>query len=206
MQLFRISHEFRYGGKYAWSSGYRPISEMPYLEEIGEDFRESMLAFWSVNPGKPGMNVDRGGSVWGDCISVSLGWPHECYSGRVVRDLQEAGIELLRTTEMPIAEILAKRLQKKSPPSYHVIEAPRGIDIDFPASGYPIGADGKPETQKRDPAFKGPLALAAATWDGRHLFCARTGSTMNLHCTEKVKDLAEEKGWTNVKFTEVPVV
>lgn len=201
-----MTHEFRYGGKYAWATGYGCLPEMPYLETIGEDFRSDMLGFWEMNPYAPGMNVDRGGSQWGDCISVSLGWPHECYSGTVIRDLREAGIEIWRTTDMPIAQILAKRLQKKPPPGYFVVEAERGIDVDYAASGFPIGTDGMPEMRRRNPAMKGALAVSLSTWNGKDIFSPRTMATLNLHCTEKVKQLAEEKGWTNVKFTEVPVV
>lgn len=201
-----MTHEFRYGGKYAWATGYGALPKMPYLDEIGEDFRSDMLGFWKVNPSAMGMRVDRGGSQWGDCISVSLGWPHECYSETVIRDLQEAGIEIWRTTKMPIAEVLAKRLQNKTPPEYFVVEAHRGIDVDYVASGFPLGPDGRPEMTKRNPAMKGALALSLATWSGKDLFSPRTMATLNLHCTEKVKQLAEEKGWTNVKFNEVPVV
>jgi hypothetical protein len=88
-----------------------------------------------------------------------------------------------------------------------VVEAERGIDVDYAASGFPIGPDGKPELRKRNPAMKKEaLTLSLASWNGNDLFSPRPLATLNLHCTEKIKHLAMEKGWTNVKFTEVPVV
>ena len=43
---------------------------------------------------------------------------------------------------MPIATILAKRLREIQPPSYYVLEASKGIDVDFAASSFPVDAQG----------------------------------------------------------------
>jgi hypothetical protein len=106
---------------------------------------------------------------------------------------------------MPIADINSKRLQKKSPPLYYVLEAERGIDVDYEASGVPLDSNGKPDHRARDKDKKGPLAVKLDSWNGKDLFSTRQGVPMVVYCTEKVKSLAEEKGWTNVKFEEIPV-
>lgn len=53
---------------------------------------------------------------------------------------------------------------------------------------------------------KAALALTLSSWKGDDLFSPRPLAILNLHCTEIIKHLAEEKGGINVKFTEVQVV
>lgn len=44
------------------------------------------------------------------------------------------------------------------------------------------------------------------SWNGKHLVSPRDyGFPMNFMCSEKVKQLAEERGWSNVDFVEVSV-
>ncbi len=204
--MFRL-HYFATGGRsFPWASGYRPFDHMPFLDELPEEHRASMFGFWSVNPGLPGMNIDPGGRTWTHLIGNGLGWPSFFVNETAICDLEDAGIEIWRKTEMPIASIKSKTLLKLLPPKYYVLEAERGIEVDFEASGVPFDSDGKPNHRARDKDKKGPLAVRLDSWSGKDLFSIRQGVPMVVYCTDKVKSLAEEKGWTNVKFEEIPVV
>jgi hypothetical protein len=206
MNLYRLL-SFSVGGRsFPWASGYNPLSCMPFLDEMSNEFKIRRFGFWSVNPGPPGMDIDPGGRVWTDFIGNGLGWPSYFVSEKAICDLDNAGIEVWRKTEMPIASIKSKTLQKVTPPKYYVLEAEGGIDVDYEASGIPLDSDGNPNHRARDQTKKGPLAVKLDTWNGKDLFSTRDGVPMVAYCTEKVKKLAEEKGWTNVKFEEIPVV
>ena len=183
------------------------MEDMRFLDCLGQEWAEDIKNFLAHNKCyTPGMHVEGNGSSWSDFIGCGSSGPGFFVSERVLEDLKEAGVEIMRATEMPIAEIKTKRLQKLIPPRYYVIEALPGVDVDFRASGYPVDAEGNPTSKLRISGVSGLLALRLQSWNGNDLFSTRSGATYGLHCTEKVKDLAEEKGWTNVKFTEVPVV
>lgn len=106
-----------------------------------------------------------------------------------------------------IASIKSKRLKSIPHPIYYVIEAERGIDVDFPASGIPLDENGKPMPHLRPKDRTGMATVRLDSWNGKHLVSRRnSGWPMYFICSEKIKDLAEKKGWTNVKFVEVPII
>lgn len=206
MRFYSIGTLSSYGTKFAWADGYGPLENMPFFEDLPDTIKIPRLGYWSVNPSNPGLEIYQGSSVWPDCIGVGIGWPYRCYSNRIVEDLEAAGIGIWRKTGMPIASVLAKRLLKKPAPRYFVLEAEHGIETDYDASGVPRKSDGSPDVSKRPKHLKGPLAVKFSTWNGKPLFSCNNDSTMVLFCTEEVKQLAEDKGWTNVKFEEVSCV
>ncbi|MGL4400749.1 MAG: hypothetical protein ACRCXD_12830 [Luteolibacter sp.] len=206
MKFYTVRAMVEAGGKYAWSDGYCPMNFMPFLDLVEETIRARRFEFWRINPGMAGVTIYQGGSEWPDCIGVGLGWPHECYSDRVIKDLEASGIKIWRKTEMPIAEINSKRLQKKNPPKYYVIEAGPGIETDYKASGVPLDANGKPDLVKRDKSHTGPYAVSLSSWNGEHLVSPHDREPMYALWSEVAKEICEEKGWTNFRFDEVPVV
>jgi hypothetical protein len=206
MKIYKLL-SFSVGGRSApWASGYNPLIRMPFLDEMPDEFKARRFGFWSVNPGPPGMDIDPGGRIWADLVGNGLGWPSFFVSEKVINDLESSGIQVWRKTEMPIATVKAKALQKQTPPKYYVLEAERGIDVDYEASGIPIDLDGKPDFRARDKSKSGPVAVRLDSWNSKDLFSARQGVPMVVFCTERIKKLAEEKGWTNVRFDEIPLV
>lgn len=226
MKVYRIKHHHEAGRTYPWASGYNPIIKMPWWETVHNDHVVARMGFWSVNPGKPGMDIDPGGRVWSEVIGCGLGWPRQFFSEKVIADLEEAGVRILRKTEMPIATNKAKTLQKQVPPKYYVLEAERGIEKDAEAMGIPLDEDGKPnwdnywrkeikprvvpldENGKRDyanstPAEYEPFIFRSDSWNGSPLFADHGLATCVLYCTEALKKLAEEKGWRNIEFEEI---
>jgi len=207
INLYRIHQNAVGGTKFPWASGYGLMEDMRFLDCLGEEWAQDIKDFLAFNNyTTPGMHIEGNGRTWSDFIGCGASGPGFFVSARVLGDIIAEGIDVMRAIEMPIAHIKTKRIQNLTPPKYYVLEAERGIEVDFAASGYPVAADGKPTSNKRNPAAKGPLALRRTTWTGKDLVSATTGATFCLYCTDRVKRLAEEKGWTNVKFTEVPVV
>ena len=207
MKFFLLRNEEDFGTKYARSGGYWPFESMIFFESIPENHKQRLLEFWKINPGQSGMKIDQGGINWPDSLRIfGLGWPSSCCSSRVIDDLRETGIEIWRTTAMPISMIKSKRLLKKPAPMYYVLEAEPGIDVDYQASGLPVGDDGEPILRLRTRDAKGPFTVRSSSWNGKHLLSFRTSiaSTLTVLCTEKIKALCEEKGWTNFRFEEIP--
>jgi hypothetical protein len=207
MNFYRISSWAIGGPLYPWAAGYGALPEMPFIQELQLDFRNSMVGFWKVNPRKPGMDIDPKGKVWSDFVGNGLGNPSYFVSDKVITDLEANGIEVWRKTAMPIASNASKRLSKLLAPGYFVLEAERGIDADFMASGVPLDAHGNPLMRQRSPQQSGPLVMNLNSWNGKDLVTFRNwGDTMTVACTERVKKLSGEKGWTNVQFTPLPVI
>ena len=184
------------------------------------------MGFWSVNPGKPGMDIEPGGRCWSEIVGCSLGWPHQFYSEKVLTDLEEAGIHYLRKTEMPIATCKAKTLLKLHAPKYNVLEAERGIERDHEAMGVSENADGKPDwasfqlkvirkfTVPTDengtrlygqalPELREPWIFRKDSWNGNALFADNLLPTTVLYCNDELRSLSAEKGWRNVEFKEI---
>ncbi len=226
MKIYDIQHEHVGGRTYPWASGYNTIRNMPWWETVGNDHVVARMGFWSVNPGKPGMNIDPGGRVWSEVIGCSLGWPHHFFSEKVITDLEEAGIHYLRKTEMPIASNKAKTLQKLTAPQYFVLEAERGIERDHEAMGVPLNESGMPDWKNfklkeispftipvdKDgkkqfgsaiPTKFEPFIFRKASWNRNPLFADNRLATCFLYCTDILKNLAEEKSWRNVQFKEI---
>lgn len=164
---------------------------------------------------KSGMEIAPGRKrAWPDFIHNGSGYPGFFVSERVIWTLKTVGIEFYRLTEMPIGAIQGKWHQTNPPPKYYVAEIEfGGIMQDFKMSGHDeLDADGVPTrgARLRRPAFIKDVYILN-TWNGKDLFSytppkAVVGASTSLFCTEKVKDLAERKGWTNVNFQELEVV
>lgn len=127
-------------------------------------------------------------------------------SERIVSDLRSEGIQILSATEMPIAKNMSKALRDVPPPKYYVLEAEPGINYAYNLMGLDLDPNGKPII---DRTKKFPESIyRLSTWNGAELFGKRAvfDSTINLLCTEKVKELAERNGWTNIEFKSIKVI
>lgn len=165
-----------------------------------------MLQFWKVNPSPPGMDIDPGGRHWSHMIGCGLGNPNKFVSEDLINDLNEHAVPILRATEMPIARIMAKMLQTIPAPKYFVLEAIPSIENAWDAMGILLDENNNPILQPRPKPFpKSKYRLSS--WNGLDLFSRFNGlSTTTLFCTERVKDLAERKNWTNVEFIPIEMV
>lgn len=206
MNFYRLSSWAVGGRKYPWACGFGPLAEMPFLDGLPA-LRERCEKYWEVNPSPPGMVIDPGGKSWSDFIGNGSGGPCSFFvSERVVRDLAEEKIEILRATEMPIARIDAKTLQKIAPPKYFVIEAIPGISFTSES----VSVEEQLAALKRNPLRRiSPVRWKCqlAGWSGNDL-CSPALSKVHttLICTERIKRLGERKGWTNVQFDSVKLV
>ncbi len=209
MQIYQFTYDHIGGKIYPWASGFGPLKEMPFFEGIPKILHERCLRSWEVNPMPPGIEIDPGGKLWSDKIGCGAGSYINFVSEKLLRDLDESGIPILRATEMPIARILAKALRKIPPPKYYVLEAAPGIETwnESVSVQEQIAARNEVPSRFLLPSRK---LCKAATWNGTDLFSpsSPTGNTLtaSLYCTGRVKDLAEQKGWTNVKFVPLEMV
>lgn len=208
MKFYEFTSSHVGGRTFPWASGYGPLSEMPFMDNLPEVFRENMSQFWKVNPSAPGMDIDPGGKSWSDMIGSGLGLPSHFVSERIIRDLNENSIPFLRATEMPIASIMAKALKKIPPPKYYVLEAEPGLEV----WSEKVSVEDQIAARKEIPSrFILPSRLKgnADSWKGMDLMSplSPTGNMMtaSLYCTDRIKELADQKGWTNVKFEEISV-
>jgi hypothetical protein len=122
-------------------------------------------------------------------------------SEKVIQGLFAEGIEVLRATEMTIASVKAKALLAAEPPRYFVLEA---HPADLETSTRSLSASEQGERAAANPG-PGPSPIEwscrLAFWDGGDLCSPGHGrATVSLIFTERIKDLAEREGWTNVRF------
>ena len=206
MKFYELTYSHMGGRTYPWASGFGPLEEMPFFEGLPKILIERNLRSWEVNPMPPGMEIDPGGKSWSDMIGCGAGSYVKFVSEKLLRDLNEHAIPILRATEMPIAKIMAKTLQKIPAPKYFVLEAIPCIENAWDAMGIPLDENNKPILQPRPKPFpKSKYRLSS--WNGLDLFSRSNGlSTTTLFCTERVKDLAERKNWTNVEFNPLEMV
>jgi hypothetical protein len=206
MNFFELTYSHMGGRTYPWAAGYGPLPSMPFLGGLTDALKERRLKFWQVNPSPPGMKIDPGGRSWSHMIGCGLGMPEFFVSENLIQDLVECAIPILRATEMPIASISAKALQKIVHPKYFVLEAIPGIEMAWKAMGIPLDRNKKPILVPRPKPF--PKAkYCLSSWNGSDLFSPPGGIiTTTLFCTERIKILAEEKRWTNVKFLPLEMV
>jgi hypothetical protein len=204
MKFSRFTSSHVGGRTFPWASGYGPLPAMPFLDALPEALRENMSRFWKVNPSPPGMDIEPGGRCWSDMIGCGQGLPSQFVSERIIRDLNENSIPFLRATEMPIATIMAKGLKRNPPPKYYVLEAGPGLEIWNEKISVEEQTAAKDEIP---PRFLLPSRskCKADSWNGMDLMSpfGATGNlvTISLYCTDRVKELAEQKGWTNVQFS-----
>lgn len=208
MNLYQMASDHIGGRQYPWVGGYGPLGMdemLPFLSGMPESQRLRTLKFWELNDKPPGLEIDPGGRQWSDFIGYGGSLPPFFVSDTVIKDLKENGIDILRATEMPIAKISAKGLQKITPPKYYILEALPGIERAWDAMGVPLDTEGKPVPH----SIASPLEvhLRLSSWNGLDLFSFSDGpQTAVPVCTDRVKKLAECKGWTNVRFKPIKVV
>lgn len=209
MKFYELTYSHMGGRTFPWASGYGPLPDMPFFERMPPIVHERRLQYWKVNPSPPGMEIDPGGRNWSDIIGCGLGWPDKFVSENIIRDLNQLSIPILHYTEMPIGKIMAKALQKKQAPKYFVLEAEPGLEVWREE----ISAEEQIAARKNNPGcFFLPARLKGKkdSWNGKDLISPLHASgnlaTCSLYCTDRIKELAEQKGWTNVKFVEVDVL
>jgi hypothetical protein len=203
MNFYRIDSISIGGTKHPWAAGWGPLECMPFFQRFAPVMQESKKRFWKVNPRPPGLIVDPGGEIWTDVIGCGGSPPSFFVSDKIVSDLNAAGIRILCATEMPIAKNLSKALKSVPSPKYYVLEAEPGINYAYDLMGLKLDSNGKPII---DRTKKFPESIySLSTWNGADLFGKRAvfDSTVDLLCTERVKELAERKGWTNIDFKSV---
>lgn len=206
MRFFDIT--FANKSQMAWAGGYGPISDLWFLH--GTSLKRK-LAFWDINPMAPGLHIDSGAKHWPDILGCGGSPPLLFVSGRVVASLRSIGAPMGRVTEMPIAEINAKALKSKPAPKYYVVETLPGIEVDLEATGFNLDAEGKAIVHPPPNPWPKHYCYCLNTWTGADLFAYRhfgptDGPYTDMFCTERVKELAENQGWTNVQFESICVI
>lgn len=206
MKIFAIAFENETG--MAWAGGYGPVDSMWFVHPT---YLERKRAYWRVNPELPGLHIDSGGRRWPDILGCGHSPPGFFVSERIVESLRSIGAPLGRVTEMPIAEINAKALKSKPAPKYYVIETLPGIEVDLEATGFKLDAQGKPIVNPAPNPWPSPYRYRLDSWNGADLFACRhfgptDGPYIDMFCTERVKELAEQEGWTNVRFKPLELV
>ena len=206
MIIYRISSQDIGGNRYPWVSGYGPLEKMPFFDSFPQDLKEMKLASWKINNSPRGLEIDPGGKTWSHVMGCGGGPPCEFFSEQVIEDLLDEGVSFLRATKMPIATVLAKRLKMLTPPQYHVLEAAPGLKIW--SESIPIEEQIAAKNEN-PPRWIGPYLTKCeiSTWNGADLFSPSHGRALTaLFCTDRVKDLAERKGWANIEFKPLKVV
>jgi len=167
---------------------------------------------WKVNPTPAGIELSSKGTEWPDALGCGGGPPSAFYSSNVLKGLESAGAKPFRVTLMPVGSIVegkqGKRIQQMPQPDYFVIEAGRGIDVSWEAMGIPTDDEGNAILYPK-PWPPKVWKVIESSWNGGDLFTwsnFKKGELTDLLCTEKIKQLAEDEGWTNIKFTPLETV
>lgn len=193
--------------KFPWVAGWGPLDQMPFFEMFSPKSQELKRRSWEVSSLEPGLYIDPGGTVWSDVLGC-CGSPLSYFvSERILNDLTAEGIEFLRATEMPIAENGSKALKNVPAPKYYVLEADPGINYISEPKNVRNAGMGMPKLGDRVRRPSKQIYLSS-TWNGKDLFgcCSVYNSTTSLFCTDKVKNIAERNGWTNIEFKAVEVI
>ncbi|MGA0332466.1 MAG: hypothetical protein ACO3N7_00145 [Kiritimatiellia bacterium] len=208
MKIYKLSVDSSENG-YVYASGYGPLETgMPFLPKSLLDGHKK---FWEIDPMAPGLDVEKGRKkAWPDVLLNGFSPPHYFLSECIIHDLELINVRFHRVTEMPIGKIHGKWHQKNTPPKYFVAEAAPGIQINFEASGYKLDQSGNPVLPALYRKAFTKDVFIYDSWTGNDLFSQKYFGIMGslptaLFCTEKVKKLAEDKGWTNVNFEELQV-
>jgi len=209
MKIYKLSSDTIDNG-YVYASGYGPLpGGMPFLKS---GFLSSMEKYWEVNPQNPGLYIDPGKKrSWPDFLSNGHSPPMFFVSNVVVESLRKSGLDPARLTEMPVAEIRGKGHRKIPPPTYYVMEVNSGIEVAYEESGFRVDSDGKMIYPATERPKGSKLFFRLDTWDGSDLFSYTLHESSPpphdiLLCTERILQMAETDGWTNVRFTELLTV
>jgi hypothetical protein len=194
---------------YPWSSSFGLLKDMPFFDCLPKVLIERKLRSWEVNPMPPGIEIETGGKTWSDMIGCGAGSYINFVSEKIIQDLKENSIPFLRATEMPISRILAKSLRKIPAPKYFVLEAQPGLEV----SREEVSAEEQIAARKNNPGcFFLPARLKGKkdSWNGMDLISPLNASgilaTCSLYCTDRIKELAEKRSWTNVKFEGIAMM
>ncbi len=104
---------------------------------------------------------------------------------------------------------MAKALQRIPAPKYYVLEAAPGIEVWSESVSVQDQIAARKEVPSR---FLSPYRwnCRADSWNGMDIFSpfSPTGNTLttSLYCTDRIKEIAELKGWTNVEFVPLEIV
>lgn len=206
MNFYRIESWVAGYTKFPWVSGWGPLEHMPFFEIFPPAVQEMKKKSWIINAPSPGLNIDPGGRVWGDVLGCGGSPPSFFVGERIINDLRVAEIPILRATEMPIAKNGSKALRDIPPPKYYVLEAEPGMGLDHCAMGLKTDNEGRFILEKGTKLP--PEIFSLDSWNGADLFGKKAfhDSTIDLLCTDLVKNLAERNGWTNIEFKPINVV
>lgn len=193
---------------FAFASGYGRICDLWFLSPA---FLERRLAYWDVNPELPGAEIEPNAREWPDFLGNGHSPPMFFVSDRVVDRLRSIEALFGRVTEMPIARVNAKALRAKPSPRYYVIETFVGIEVDAVASGFAVDSSGRAVLDALTSPKPSQYRYRQDSWDGSDLFAAYlpggyVGPHTQMLCTERIKQLAEDEGWTNVCFEPLALV
>jgi len=214
MTFYRISdNSFGTGGKsYPWAYGYGPLeSGMPFLHPLVLEMKQKA---WELSSRPEGIELSNKGIKWPDVLGCGGGPPREFYSKRVIEGLERIGAPPYRVTHMPIGQIVegkqGKQISQMPRPEYYVIETSPGIEVAWHKMGVPTdeanNAIMKPRPKPWPPK---KWKVLETSWNGQDLFTwknFKTTDRTDLLCTEKVKELAEEEGWTNIAFQPLETI
>ena len=189
--------------QYPWVGEWGPLVEMPFFNDFPPALKEMIKKSWEVNRSAPGMSIDRGGKEWSDVIGCGGGSPSYFVSERILKDLADEGIPIFRATEMPVYKNFSHALRLLPRPRYYVLEAEPGIQIRME----PVPVDVQLAASREvPPRWVSPFRVSASldSWNGSDLFSPSSGLGLtSVYCTDRIKDLSEKRGWTNVSFDPV---
>lgn len=213
MNFYKIDVKSIGGSEYAWASGYGPIAQnmddIPFLKEAPDVFKEGRAEFWNRCSEFPGISFDTWGKGWPDLLGCGLGTPSFFVSEKVLTDLRDSGVSFLRVTEMPLSPLLPKKLKDVPPPRYYVLEGIPGLEVAWSAMKIPHDVANKTDFSKGYPRPWPPVEwkVSLSSWSGLDLVSYHNWQLpMTLVCTDKVRDIAKARNWTNIGFRPLVTV
>lgn len=144
------------------------------------------------------------GTFWPDAIGEGSGYINTCISERVKKDWENAGFKFGKAWEAKILKPYPKKLQNTPAPTYYWVQAPKGIKLNYEASGY-TKLTQCPKcgcVRGKIPLRPQPYVFVPGSWDGSDVF-GYVESSGVVFCTQRVLDLAIEKRWTNFWFSSI---
>lgn len=198
-KVYSIQSACSHGFAYAHNCG--PFDGFDRLKSISRALIERKRRIWDESAQTPGLAIDEKGSKWPDVLRCENPPPSDFFSRKVVDSLLRHQIRVKELLPVVIGSILNRKLAAVSLPTYYFIEPMPGISIDYKSSGIEADPAGVPRLVPGQPVT---VHLDPATWSGEDIFMCRNWphGGKGLFCTERVKRLAEEEQWTNVKFLQ----
>ncbi len=213
MNFYKIDVNSIGGPEYAWASGYGPIAEniddIPFLKDAPDVLKKGRVEFWNVSREAPGICFDPWGKKWPDLLGCGLGTPFFFVSEKVIYDLQDSGVRYLRVTEMPLSPPLPKKLRDVPPPRYYVLEGIPGLEVAWRAMKIPSDGANKIDFSKGYPKPWPPVEwkVSLSSWSGLDIASYHNWQLpMTLVCTDKIREIAKARNWTNIAFRPLVTV